>query len=548
MDRFFDEPPDRVRMAGDVLGGRYRLLRPLGEGGMSTVFLAEDLKLPGKKWAVKQTREYGISELSAAREAAVLMKLSHPYLPHVVDFFPPDEEGFSYLVMEYIDGLTLRQLAESGGPLPVQALVRYGIQLCELLQYLHEMDSGPIIFRDIKPSNIMIDARDHVRLIDFGIARKHTADRQADTVPLGTLGFAAPEMLDRGYSDFRSDLYSLGATLYCLLNDGRTYKAGTEPLELNGGESEKRLERLVMRLLDARPERRPPSAAAVRLELEQCLDEAKKRSASVADSGFVPAHESRRLRIVVGGLYPGAGATFAALSIAALLGDAGVAHAVVEHPRVRPELFGLLNGERNAPADYDYWSSRTDAGSPWKDDRTEWLALRPGQTENVSSAVLEQRLYKIGAPVTIVDIGDHWLEPELAELLTAADVCVVVADPNPARWMLPRAGQHAEALMQRRDTGREVHWIANRAVSFKGYKEWLESFPVKPSAVMPNIPYEDIVRSAWKGELVQRQPSVKPLLHKALAPWIGETLVPLRETGGGRSGSRWIGKFFSARS
>ncbi|MDF2661766.1 MAG: hypothetical protein K0Q94_4557 [Paenibacillus sp.] len=550
MNRFFDEAPDLVRISGTVFGGRYRIVRPLGEGGMSTVFLAEDTKLPGKKWAVKRTREYGISELSAAREAAVLMKLSHPYLPHVVDFFPPDEEGFSHLVMEYIDGVTLQQLFErNDGPLPVPALIRYSIQLCELLEYMHEMESGPIIFRDIKPSNIMIDTRDHVRLIDFGIARKQTADRHADTVPLGTIGFAAPELLERGYSDMRSDLYSLGATLYYLLSEGRTFHARREPLELTGGARESMLADLVARLLDDVPERRPQSAAVARAVLEQCLESDKARASSSAAEGLVPTHEIRRMRIVVGGLYAGAGATFTAVTIASLLGDAGIANAVVEHPRVRPELYGMLDGERNAPPNYDYWSSRPDdGGSPWRNGRTEWIVLHPIQAGAVSSVNLEQRLYRINAAVTIIDVGEHWLEPDVSELLDEADVIVAVADPNPSRWMLPLTGNYASALMKRREEGGEVHFIANKSVSFKGSKEWLDSFPVKPSATIPNVPYEEIVRSSWKGEPVQQQPSVKPMLHKALATWIGQTLVPLRDSGGGRLGVGWLGKFFSVRS
>jgi hypothetical protein len=114
--------------------------------------------------------------------------------------------------------------------------------------------------------------------------------------------------------------------------------------------------------------------------------------------------------------------------------------------------------------------------------------------------------------------------------------------------MLPLTGNYATALMKRREEGGEVHFIANKSVSFKGSKEWLDSFPVKPSAMIPNVPYEEIVRSSWKGEPVHQQPNVKPMLHKALAPWIGQTLVPLRESGGGRLGIGWLGKFFSARS
>lgn len=549
MSRFFDEAPDLVRIVGTVFGGRYRIVRPLGEGGMSAVFLAEDLKLPGKKWAVKRTREYGISELSAAREAAVLMKLSHPYLPHVVDFFPPDELGYSHLVLEYIDGVTLQQLfAQSGDTLPVQSLIRYSIQLCELLQYLHELDSGPVIFRDIKPSNIMIDARDHVRLIDFGIARKQKPGRMADTIPLGTIGFAAPEVLEHGCSDSRSDLYSLGATLYYLMSGGRTYNTVREHLVLAGNARERMLADLVAQLLADNPEHRPESAAEVKSRLENSLESEKVRLSSANVDSFVPLRELRRIRIAVGALYSGAGATFTAMAIAALLSEAGIANAVIEHPGIRPDLYGLLNGERNSPPNYDYWASRHDDGSiPWKTGRTEWIAINPNDAKIIHSGNLEQRLYRINAAVTIVDVGDRWLESDMVDLLEETDVIVAVADPLPSRWMTAAAREHAELLMKRHDAGRQVHFFANKSVSFSGDKEWLASFPLKPSAVIPNIPFEETVRSSWKGEPVQTQTGVKVTLQKALAGWIGTVVGTPGDFVEGRSGKSWLGKFFSAK-
>lgn len=550
MGRFFDEAPDRVRIAGAVFGGRYRIVRPLGEGGMSAVFLADDLKLPGKRWAVKRTREQGISELSAAREAAVLMKLSHPYLPHVVDFFPPDEEGYSHLVMEYIDGETLQQLFERhGGTVPLPSLLRYAIQLCELLQYMHELDSGPVIFRDIKPSNIMIDSRDHVRLIDFGIARKATPGRPADTVALGTIGFAAPELLERGSSDYRSDLYSLGATLYYLLGGGRTYQAVREPLALSDGARERMTAELVARLLDDDPDRRPPSAAAVRSMLELCLQAEKPKGRGAAVNVPAPLRDARRMRFVVGGLYAGAGATFAAVAIAALLSEMGISNAVVEHPRVRPDLFGMLDGERNAPANYDYWLSRHDKNAAsWHAGHTEWVALDPRRPDAEAAGSLEQRLYRLRAAVTIVDIGDRWLEADISELLEEADVIVAVADPVPSRWMTPAAQQHAGTLLSWHEAGRSVDFIANKAVAFEGYKAWLASFPLKPAAIVPNVPFEEIVRSMWKGEPAPHRPAVKPVLQKALGDWLGKTVGTAARSGYGYAGKNWLGKIFSARS
>ncbi|PYI55881.1 serine/threonine protein kinase [Paenibacillus flagellatus] len=538
---------------GTVVGGRYRIAKAIGEGGMGTVFLADDLKLPGKRWAVKRTRPFGASGMTAEHEAAVLMKLDHPYLPHVVDYFPPDENGFSHLVMEYVNGVTLQQLFErSGRRLEAAAMIRYGIQLCDLLRYLHGLETGPIIFRDVKPSNIMIDAGDHVRLIDFGIARKATPGRASDTVPLGTIGFAAPELLETGRSDSRSDLYSLGATFYYVLSGGRSYQAERKPLELGGGLTERMLAALVDKLLDDRPERRPASAEEARTALERCLEAGRPGSGAgggtrpSAGSG-VPPVPSGRLRIAVGGLYAGAGATFTALSIAALLDDAGIAHAVAEHPRARPELFGLLDGDRRAPDG----CGRTAAGEAlrWIDGLAEWIPVIPGVVADDLRAGFAKRLLRIDAAVTIVDAGDWGTGPveDVEELVDVADIVVAVADPQPSRWASPSTRKAAEALMKRKDAGRRVEFIANKAVPFPGAKEWLASFPAKPAAVIPHVPYETIVSSAWEGRLVQRDPETIALLRKSLGAWLERTTERHRIASEGRR-EGWFGKLFFART
>ncbi|MEF3311006.1 serine/threonine-protein kinase [Paenibacillus sp. GYB004] len=538
-------PPAGALPAGTVYGGRYKIIRPLGEGGMSAVYLADDLRLPGKLWAVKRTQLTGISGLTAAHEAAILMKLDHPYLPHVVDYFPPDELGFSHLVMEYVEGITLQQQFErNGGHIPAASLIRYGIQLCELLQYMHELESGPVIFRDIKPSNIMIDTADHVRLIDFGIARKHSPDRPADTVPLGTIGFAAPELIESGRTDYRSDLYSLGATFYYLLSGGRMYHTARKPLALAGGERERLLTELVDRLLDDSPVLRPASASEVKSLLQRCSDPDAYRSDAIdgrAAGGLFPV---KRVRVAVGGLYSGAGATFVALALASLLSERGVTNAVVEHPGVRPELYGLLDGERNAPADYLGHAGRASAGRErWTTGLTEWVPLAPaGHAALPEEGTIVQRIYKIDAQVTLIDIGDRWLDHDVVKLLDEADAIVAVADPSPSRWTSPSARTIADSLMRRHAAGRSVHFMANKAVPFGGAKEWLSSFPLRPSAVIPYVPFEEIVKSSWKGKLPQENPNVMPLLHKALSAWLSKSLKVDRQSD---SGKGWLGKLFS---
>jgi serine/threonine-protein kinase len=206
-----------------LLAGRYRIVRRVGRGGMGAVYEAEDLRLPGKQWAIKEMSDAAITDAAERaealdafhREAHFLSSLDHANLPKVVDSFEAD--GKHYLVMEFVDGQTLEELVvDLGRPLPPDTVLRLGVTLCTVLDYLHR-HQPPIIFRDLKPGNIMLDRDGAVKLIDFGIARVFTPGKSRDTTSLGTKGYAAPEQYGKGQTDARSDVYALGATLHFLL-------------------------------------------------------------------------------------------------------------------------------------------------------------------------------------------------------------------------------------------------------------------------------------------------------------------------------------------
>jgi formylglycine-generating enzyme required for sulfatase activity len=207
---------------GTVLQGRYRIIRQIGGGGQALVYLAEDTNL-GDLRAVKElTHDPNASpqERQAAydqfqREARVLARLNHPNLARVWDHFRVGDNA--YLIMDYIDGQTLQEIMEqTSGFLPEAAVLRWAGQLCDVLDYLHQQHP-PVIFRDLKPSNVMLDRSDTVKLIDFGIVRHFKAGQTADTVSMGTPGYASLEQHGRGQTDARSDIYALGATLYHLV-------------------------------------------------------------------------------------------------------------------------------------------------------------------------------------------------------------------------------------------------------------------------------------------------------------------------------------------
>ena len=207
-----------------VIAGKYKVLTELGEGGMSRVWLAHDMRL-NKQWAVKELKTTGDRERdeiiaqSFIKEANIMKQLDHPFLPRIVDIV--NEQDSVYVVMDYIEGRSLAKILDEYGPQPQQSVIDWSLDLCVALDYLHTR-TPPIIYRDMKPANVMLRPDGTVRIIDFGIAREYKevapGARIDDTTVLGTRGYAAPEQFGGiGQSDARTDIYCLGATLYHLL-------------------------------------------------------------------------------------------------------------------------------------------------------------------------------------------------------------------------------------------------------------------------------------------------------------------------------------------
>lgn len=207
---------------GRLLHGRYQVERKLGEGGTAVVWLVRDTRERGQVWALKELDFSGIISVHERddavrhfeREADILMRLSHPALPEVVDRF--SEGGRQYLVLERVEGPTLDQvLQRRGGPIDEREAVRWARQLCEVLAYLHGC-VPPVVYRDLKPANVMLSVDGRVRLIDFGIARPLHPQRAGDTAAYGTPGYAPPEQ-HAGHAVPASDVHALGVTLFQLL-------------------------------------------------------------------------------------------------------------------------------------------------------------------------------------------------------------------------------------------------------------------------------------------------------------------------------------------
>ncbi|MWV42272.1 protein kinase [Paenibacillus sp. HJL G12] len=412
-------------LIGLTIGGRYEIIRKIGEGGMSHVYLAEDLKLPGKLWAVKESVSQPNDYNSIRDEAQLLISLSHARLPRIVDFFPPDSEGYTYLVMDYIQGITLEKYFSGyRGRIPMDSILQLTDQLLEVLDYLHTHEPV-IIFRDLKPSNIMLTEQLELRLIDFGIARNYKQEQTQDTVKLGTVGFAAPEQYGSGQSDARSDLYGLGA-LMLYLTTGGAFSEWTPKAEKSiRQDMPRKLIPVLRKLLQVAPEDRYGSAAEVRQEL-----------AAAVRQEFAPDH--RHVRNITGristqvvavmGASNGTGTTHTAIAISHFLARNHGKVALVEM-NVRSPAFrriqqianrGLAPNGGNRKFEVqgvDYWRQTA---------RAEVISLLSGSYNYV-----------------VIDLGTYRERERLEEFLRA-DVSVIVA--SGAEWRLQDVTDMAQNL------------------------------------------------------------------------------------------------------
>lgn len=257
---------------GSLVDGKYRILHKIGQGGMSIVYLALNERA-GKQWAIKEVRKrddsnYQVVRQSLIVETEMLKSLSHPYLPSIVDII--DTEDSFLIVMDYIEGNTLGKAIEMYGVLSQEYVIEWAKQLCDVLGYLHTR-KPPIIYRDLKPDNIMLRPDGTITLIDFGTARTFKEQNVKDTTYLGTRGYAAPEQFGGyGQTDARTDIYCLGATLYHLVTGLNPCKPPFEfyPIRTVNPKLSRGLEKIIVKCLKNNPDERYNSCAEVLYDLE----------------------------------------------------------------------------------------------------------------------------------------------------------------------------------------------------------------------------------------------------------------------------------------
>ncbi len=254
---------------GKIIAEKYKIVELLGEGGTSAVYLAENIVL-NNLWAVKVLYKSSQWLSFEMEEIKILKELSHPMVPRIADL-AEDEDNY-YIVMDYISGSNLLSIIDSQGKVSEKTLIKWTGDLLDVLLYLHGRTPS-IIYRDLKPANLIVDDSGRLRLVDFGTARYHTNEASEDTVYIGTQGYAAPEQYGVGQSDQRTDLFNLGMTIIHLAT-------GVHPLKLGSGNIKNLLKkegltqgfiRFIQKLTETNPNERFLTCQEAMAELEKII-------------------------------------------------------------------------------------------------------------------------------------------------------------------------------------------------------------------------------------------------------------------------------------
>ena len=274
-------PVQSTKLIGQsLLKQRYRILGQVGNGGFSVVYRAEDILESNRKVAIKAITLHGLQsqeiiEATEAfnREMLILSDLKHRNLPRIRNHF--SDTRCWYLVMDFIEGTALEKHLENmpGGRLPLEEVLDIGALLCNVLVYLHGR-TPPVIFRDLKPANVILTVDGHLALIDFGIARRFKPGQQKDTMIFGSPGYAAPEQYGKAQTTPRADIYSLGALLHQLLtgDDPSQNAFRFAPIEAKDEDALFRLNALIARMVEMDEKNRPEDIIAVAQELRSIAD------------------------------------------------------------------------------------------------------------------------------------------------------------------------------------------------------------------------------------------------------------------------------------
>ena len=246
---------------------KIEILKNISNTEMSLVYIGKN-KETNEKFILKKKLE----DYDSKKTLSIYKKLSHKALPKVLNSFI--DNNIYYEVLEYIDGISLKEKLDNEGRQKEEDVVKWALELCDVFMYLHSRNPQ-VIYRDLKPGNIMLDKKNHIHLIDFGTIREYREYKNEDTIRLGTVGYASPEQYDKNtQTDSRSDIYNFGITLYCLLTNKSPCKKPYKiyPIRYWYNDLSDELERIIIKCIKKNPDERYQSFKEVKFDIEHYKD------------------------------------------------------------------------------------------------------------------------------------------------------------------------------------------------------------------------------------------------------------------------------------
>ena len=294
-----------ARIGNDIIDSKYEILKLLNTGGMnSAIYLALDKKL-NRQWAIKKVRKSSSQTTSMLMaEASIMKNLDHPMLPRIVGI--EEDPKFFYIIMDFVQGENLKTVVSSSGPQTQDTVVSWGVKLCDVLTYLH---GKGIVYRDMKPANIMLSPDGNIKLIDFGIAREYKENASEDTTALGTEGYAAPEQYEgKGQTDARTDVYGMGITLFQLLTgvNPSSYQENIFSIRLQNPNLSSGLDKIILKCTNKDPKKRYQSTEELKkalLNYRKLDDKFLKKQKKVIKKFFTLLGLSTLCFVIAGGSF-----------------------------------------------------------------------------------------------------------------------------------------------------------------------------------------------------------------------------------------------------
>lgn len=294
-----------AKIGNEIIDSKYEILKLLNTGGMnSAIYLALDKKL-NRQWAIKKVRKSSSQTTSMLMaEASIMKNLDHPMLPRIVGI--EEDPKFFYIIMDFVQGENLKTVVSSSGPQAQDTVVSWGVKLCDVLTYLH---GKGIVYRDMKPANIMLSPDGNIKLIDFGIAREYKENASEDTTALGTEGYAAPEQYEgKGQTDARTDVYGMGITLFQLLTgvNPSSYQENIFSIRLQNPNLSSGLDKIILKCTNKDPKKRYQSTEELKkalLNYRKLDDKFLKKQKKVIKKFFALLGLSTLCFVIAGGSF-----------------------------------------------------------------------------------------------------------------------------------------------------------------------------------------------------------------------------------------------------